>query len=51
MESPFLYLFVGFLDCLLGTIPVGRINYGGSKDNYRLRPPQWYRDGIRCLNN
>ena len=26
MESPFLYLFVGFLACLLGTIPFGPIN-------------------------
>lgn len=25
--------------------------FGGSKDNYRLRPPQWYRDCIRGLNN
>ncbi|MDA0279544.1 MAG: LysE family transporter [Proteobacteria bacterium] len=26
MENPFLYLFVGFLVCLLGTIPFGPIN-------------------------
>ena len=26
MESSFLYLFVGFLACLLGTIPFGPIN-------------------------
>lgn len=26
MENPFLYLFVGFLACLLGTIPFGPIN-------------------------
>jgi threonine/homoserine/homoserine lactone efflux protein len=26
VESPFLYLFVGFLACLLGTIPFGPIN-------------------------